>query len=295
MVTRDIILGVVGEGKGGVYCVVICLLSRLTSLPTTCTSISMNTIPRRFFPEKLYLVSPVWEMLLLGSCNVHPHTKCCCIEESWNQENLTDFKSNPQSYFTMVSGRTQLQGTEKLTQSWDKQSGHWYFTKQMFRDAGQALETSSCFSTWHPQCQLSPQAVMRWPDTGQRKNNNHFLMRRNFPTRPLAFIPVSLATVRSHVLNCQKEQPFPLISPPQAGGGSASLWARRHLWTKVQLCWRQRRRIGPPAAFTANAYFLSQPISVMVHLLCHLSRPQSAQTFDQTLPWVWLRGCFWVS
>ena len=147
MVTRDIILGVIGEEKGGVYCVVICLLSRLTSLPTTYTSISMNTSSRRFFPEKLYLVSPVWEMLLLGSCNVHPHTKCCCTEESWNQENLTDFKSNPQSYLTMVSGRTQLQGTEKLTQSWDKQSGHWYFTKQMFRDAGQALETSSCFST----------------------------------------------------------------------------------------------------------------------------------------------------
>ena len=75
----------------------------------------------------------------------------------------------------------------------------------------------------HPQCQLSPQTVMRWPDTGQRKNNHHFLMRRNFPTRPLAFILVSLATVRSHVLNCQKEQPFPPISAPQAGGGSASL------------------------------------------------------------------------
>ena len=77
MVTRDIILGVVREGKGGVYCVVICLLSRLTSLPTTCTSISMNASFRRFFPEKFCLVSAVWEMLLLGSCNVHPHTKSC--------------------------------------------------------------------------------------------------------------------------------------------------------------------------------------------------------------------------
>ena len=102
----------------------------------------------------------------------------------------------------------------------------------MFRDVGQALETSSCFSTLPSYTAiLSASFLLRqssgWPDTGKRKNNNHFLMRKNFPTRLLAFILVSLATVRSHVLKCQKEQPFPPISLPQAGGGSASLWARR--------------------------------------------------------------------
>ena len=51
-----------------------------------------------------------------------------------------------------------------------------------------------------------------------------------------------------------------------------------------------------PPKLWENKFLLCKPPSLwcfmMVNFMCHLTRPRGAQIFDQTLFWVFLRGCF---
>lgn len=166
----------------------------------------------------------------------------------------------------------------------------------MFRDVGQALETSSCFSTL-PSSVLAFSSDSHQDGLIQERGRTTTISswEKIFPQGSWhsfwSHWPQSGHMFWSVKRNSLSRQSVSL----RLGVGQLPCEPEEHLWTKLELCWRQKRRNGLPTTFTPNAHPLSQPISVMLHLLCHLSRLQIAQSFDQTLPWVWLRGCFWVS